>query len=324
MEIPEDFPKTLPEFEARFGTEVQCRDFLAELRWPQGFVCPKCGGRDAWRNARGLFECECGHQTSVTAGTIFHGTRKPLRLWFKAMFLMLAPKNGLSAVTLMRLMGFTYETAWTWLHKLRTAMVRPDRTKLHGTVEVDESYVGGVEEGVHGRGTSNPIAACAVERLDVPTEVGAPPARATPTVLGRVRLEVIEDATQVSLTTFTNDNVEAGSTILTDGLSSYTELSEVGFVHEPHVIGEPKNAPKVLPGVHRIFSLAKRWLLGTHQGAVSPKHLPAYLHEYEFRFNRRRSSARAKLFHRLVEIAVVTAPKTYRDIVDTKVIAVPV
>lgn len=111
MEIPEDFPKTLPEFEARFATEAQCREFLVRLRWPQGFVCPKCSGRDAWKNSRGLFECECGHQTSVTAGTIFHGTRKPLRLWFKAMFLVLAPKSGMSAVTLMRLMGFTYETA---------------------------------------------------------------------------------------------------------------------------------------------------------------------------------------------------------------------
>jgi hypothetical protein len=111
MEIPEDFPKTLPEFEARFATEAQCREFLVRLRWPQGFVCPKCNGRDAWKNSRGLFECECGHQTSVTAGTIFHGTRKPLRLWFKAMFLVLAPKSGMSAVTLMRLMGFTYETA---------------------------------------------------------------------------------------------------------------------------------------------------------------------------------------------------------------------
>jgi hypothetical protein len=149
-------------------------------------------------------------------------------------------------------------------------MVRPDRPKLQGTVEVDESYVGGLEEGVHGRGTSNPIAACAVERLEAPTEVGAPPARATPTVLGRVRLQVVEDATQVSLTTFASDNVEAGSTILTDGLSSYDELSEVGFIHERHVIGEPKNAPRALPGVHRIFALAKRWLLARIK-APSPR-----------------------------------------------------
>jgi len=318
MEIPEDFPKTLPEFEARFGTEQQCRDFLVKVRWPDGFVCPKCNGRDTWVNCRGLFECKCGHQTSATAGTVFHGTHKPLQLWFKVMFLMVASKSGISAVTIMRLMGFSYSTAWTWLHKLRKAMVRPDRPKLTGKVEVDESYIGGVKPGSHGRGTTNPIAACAVERLDEATEPGEPPARVPPTVLGRVRLDVIEDTTQVSLTTFTCDNVEAGSTVMTDGLSGYAEVSEVGFRHEPHIIGDPENAAELLPAVHRIFALAKRWLLGTHQGAVSEQHLPAYLHEFEFRFNRRLSSSRAKLFHRLLEIAVAIAPTTYDGIVGRR------
>jgi transposase-like protein len=321
MDIPEDFPKTLPEFEERFGNEQQCRDYLAKVRWPDGFVCPKCQRRDAWVNCRGLYECECGHQTSVTAGTVFHGTRKPLQLWFKVMFLMVASKSGMSATTVMRLMGFKYSTAWTWLHKLRKAMVRPDRPLLEGKVEIDESYIGGVKPGSHGRGTDNPIAACAVERLDEPTEPGEPPSRVPPTVLGRVRLEVIEDTTQVSLTTFTLGNVKAKSVVLTDGLSGYNELSEVGYVHEPHVIGDPTNATRHLPGVHRIFSLAKRWLLGTHHGAVSAKHLPAYLNEYEFRFNRRRSSSRAKLFHRLLEIAVAITPTTYEDIVATKAVA---
>jgi transposase-like protein len=319
MVIPEDFPKTLPDFEARFATEEQCRDFLAKLRWPGGFECARCHGRDAWRNSRGLFECSCGHQTSVTAGTVFHGTRKPLRLWFKAMFLMVASKSGVSAVTLMRLLGLRYETAWVWLHKLRKAMVRPDREKLQGKVEVDESYVGGVKPGARGRATSNPIAACAVEVLEAPTAAGPAPARAPPTVLGRVRLEVIEDVTQVSLTTFVCNNVEAKSIVVTDGFSSYRELGEVGFEHEPHVLAKPKDAPEELPGVHRVFALVKRWLLGTHQGAVAPKHLQAYLDEYTFRFNRRRSSDRAKLFHRLAEIAVVTAPTTYRTLLGAAV-----
>lgn len=324
MVIPDDFPKTLPEFEEQLGTEEQCQEFLEKLRWPSGFACPACHrGDQCWINSRGLHECRCGHQTSVTAGTIFHGTHKPLALWFKAMFLLVAPKCGLSAVTLMRLMGFTYQTAWTWLHKLRMAMVRPDRPMLEGNVEIDESFVGGVEEGSHGRGTSNPLVACAVERLDTPTEPGPPPARVPPTVLGRARLEVIEDASQASLTTFAVNNVKQGSAILTDGLSGYDEIPTMGFDHLRYVIGDPKNAPKFLPGVHRIFSLAKRWLLSTHQGAVSPKHLPAYLHEYEFRFNRRRSSSRGKLFHRLAEIAVAIAPTTYRDLVNRKVVAVP-
>lgn len=322
MQIPEDFPKTMPEFEARFATEEQCRDFLEKLRWPEGFICPACGRRDGCRlQSRDLFECSCGHQTSLTAGTVFHGTRKPLRLWFKAMFLMISGKSGLSAVTLMRLMGVAYQTAWTWLHKLRKAMVGPDRAKLHGKVEVDESYIGGVDKGARGRGTSKPIIACAVERLDVPTPPGEAPARVPPTVLGRVRLAVIEDTTQVSLTTFTTQNVEIGSEILTDGLASYRELAEIGFCHVPHVAEYPKQATKLLPGVHRIFALVKRWLLSTHQGAVSAKHLQAYLDEYVFRFNRRRSSSRAKLFHRLAEFAVVTAPCSFRSIVDRQVAA---
>jgi transposase-like protein len=323
MDIPDDFPTTLVEFDSRFGDEERCRDFLVKLRWPDGFVCPKCKRRDAWVNCRGLFECRCGRQTSVTAGTVFQGTRKPLRFWFKVMFLMVSSKSGVAATTIMRDIGLDYSTAWTWLHKLRKAMVRPEREKLKGKVEIDESYVGGVQPGSHGRGTTNPMVACAVERLDKATEHGGPPARVPPTVLGRVRLEVIEDASQASLTTFAVQNVERSSIIPTDGLSGYDELDQVGFVHERHVIGDPKNAPELLPGVHRVFALIKRWLLGTHQGAVSDKHLPAYLHEYEFRFNRRRSSSRTKLFHRLAEIAVAISPFTYRDIVNTKPVAVP-
>lgn len=317
MEIPEDFPKTLPEFEARFGTEAQCRAFLEKLRWPGGFVCPACKRKDVWWwNSRGLHECDCGRQTSVTAGTIFHGTRKPLSLWFKAMFLVTTSKSGMAAKTLMRLMGFTYETAWTWLHKLRKAMVRPTRPKLEGTVEVDESYFGGTQVGCkRGRGTNRPVVACAVERLEGPTEPGQAPSRAPPTVLGRVRLEVVCSLTRERMTQFTCDNVVKGSVVETDGMAGYNLLTEAGYVHKRHIIGDPKNAPELLPSVHRIFSLIKRWLLGTHQGGVSRKHLQAYLDEYEFRFNRRRSSSRFKLFHRLAEIAVTTAPATYRSIV---------
>jgi transposase-like protein len=313
MSIAEDFPSTLPEFEERFGTEEQCRSFLERLRWPNGFVCPACGGRAAWRRkTRAVFQCPCGRQTSLTAGTVFAGTRKPLRLWFKAMFLMTAQKSGLSAKTLQRLMGFGhYGTAWCWLHKLRKAMVRPDRPKLRGKVEgrveEDESFVGGVVEGAKGRGTSKALVVAAVERVD---GTGAPrPA------LGRLRLSVIDDASAATLTKFTRENIEQGSTVLTDGWPSYAGLPKLGFDHQPHVIGNPKNASKVLPGVHRVFSLLKRWLLGTHQGAVSREHLQAYLDEFVFRFNRRRSSHPGKLFHRLAEIAVVTAPLPYTAIV---------
>jgi transposase-like protein/Zn ribbon nucleic-acid-binding protein len=321
MIIPDDFPKTLPEFEARFSRDEQCRDFLDNLRWSNGFICPKCQSKDTWWwNCRGLRECKCGRQTSVTAGTVFHGSRKPLSFWFRVMFEMIASKSGIAAVTLMRLIGLSYSTAWTWLHKLRKAMVRPERPQLSGTVEVDESYFGGASEGKRGRGTNRPLVACAVELLEEATPQGKAPSRAPPTLLGRVRLEVIEDATQVSLTTFTCRNVQSGSIVVTDGLPSYLELEEAGFEHERRVIGKPKKAAKALPGVHRIFSLAKRWLLGIHQGAVSMKHLQAYLDEYVFRFNRRRSSDRPKLFHRLAEMAVRIAPTTYEALVADKLL----
>jgi len=311
MDVPADFPSTLPEFEERFGTEEQCRDFLAGLRWPDGFVCPSCGSRAAFRlNVRDLWEClSCRHQTSVTAGTIFHGTRKPLVMWFRAMFHVCVDKSGLSATMLKKLMGFrSDQTAWAWLHKLRKVMVRPSRPKLEGKVEVDETFVGGVDEGAHGRGTEKPLVAAAVERVDV--------AGARRPALGRVRLAVIEDATQVSTTSFAAANVTTGSMVLTDGLASYAELAEAGFVHRPRVIGKNrKNASKLLPGVHRIASLLKRWLLGTHQGAVRPRYLQAYLHEFEFRFNRRKSRHRGKLVFRLAELAVAAPPHPYREII---------
>lgn len=319
FEIPEDFPKSAFEFESRFGTEEACAEFLAKIRWPEGFHCPRCASTAHWALARrGLIECaDCGHQTSLTAGTVFHGSRKPLRLWFRAMFLMASQKLGLSAKNFQRQMGLpSYQTAWTWLHKLRRAMVRSDRPKLEGTVEVDDAYVGGVEEGSHGRGSSNPIVAVAVEVIADADERKRKKAR-----LGRVRLEVVEDVTQVSLTTFVVENVSRDAKVRTDGLSSYDELTEVGFDRERRVVGDPKRASKVLPGVHRVISLVKRWLLGTHQGAVSEKHLSWYLQEYTFRFNRRRSSHPGKLFHRLAEQLMHTIPTTYRGLVDGPEIA---
>jgi len=314
LEIPADFPKTAMDFEKRFSTEESCAEFLEKLRWPDGFVCPRCGSKAHWAlRCRRLIECVgCGHQSSVTAGTVFHGSRKPLKLWFRAMFLIVTQKLGVSAKNFQRHMGLrSYKTAWLWLHKLRRAMVRPERPKLEGSVEVDEAFVGGVEEGSHGRGSSNPIVAVAVEVIDDRQERERKKAR-----LGRVRLEVIEDATEVSLTSFVAQNVRHGATIHTDGSTSYNELNEVGFKQQRHVIGKDrKRAVQLLPGVHRVISLVKRWLLGTHQGAVSAKHLYWYLQEYTFRFNRRLSSHPGKLVHRLAEQLMKTSPITYRTIV---------
>jgi transposase-like protein len=315
LEIPDDFPRTIVEFEERFSTENACVEFLRKLRWPNGFVCPSCSEPRGWDLTRGLVECaSCHHQVSVRAGTVFHGSSKPLRLWFRAMFHMTTQKLGLSAKNFMRMMGFkSYQTAWTWLHKLRRAMVRRERPKLEGVVEVDEAFVGGAEEGPgkRGRGGDKAVVAAAVE-FQAPAEKS----RVNKPRLGRVRLDILEDATQVSITTFVNSNVSADATVRTDGLASYDELSEIGFSHEKLVLGDPTEASKRLPGVHRIFSLVKRWLLGTHQGAVSEKHLFWYLQEFTFRFNRRLSSHPGKLFHRLAEQAVVTRPTTFRSLVD--------
>src|SRR4030095_13664152 len=151
--MAEDYPRTLLEFEDRFATDQACRDYLIQLRWPHGFVCPHCGARTVWAATRGRLVCAgCRHQTSVTAGTIFHDTRKPLRLWFRAMWYVTSQKNGASAMGLQRVLGLgSYLTAWTWLHKLRRAMVRPGRDRLSGRVEVDETYVGGEEPEAHAR-----------------------------------------------------------------------------------------------------------------------------------------------------------------------------
>ena len=300
MNIPNDFPTNQLEFEKKFGTEDACVAYLAKLRWPDGFRCPVCA-EPGWKlNCRPLFECRRGHQTSITAGTIFHATRKPITLWFRAMFMMVAQRPGLSAKNLMTLMGFgSYETAWTWLHKLRRAMKRPDRSLLGGEVEVDETYVGGPTEGC-GRGSANPMVVAAAEREGKR--------------IGRIRLEMVADGSAEQLGAFVKGQVVAGTRVRTDGWNGYCDLKNLGFDHRPRVQGAPENAVKILPAVHRAFSLLKRWLLGTHQGAVHEKHLQAYLDEFTFRFNRRTSSHRGKLFHRLAGQVVRRRALTYREL----------
>jgi transposase-like protein len=245
----------------------------------------------------------CRHQTSVTAGTVFQDIRKPLIMWFRAMWYVTSQKNGASALGIQRALGLgSYQTAWTWLHKLRRAMVRPGRDKLSGWVEVDETYFGGLEEGKAGRGG-----------VDKALIVIA--AEADGQAIGRIRMRVIEDASADSLLGFVKDCIEPGSTIHTDGWPGYAGLQSSGYDHEVTPIrGRPKNASKLLPRVHRVASLLKRWLLGTHQGAISHRHLPYYLDEFTFRFNRRKSRSRGKLFYRLVEQALATAPEPYRVI----------
>ena len=301
--MEDDFPATLPEFESRFSTENACREYLVQLRWPQGFVCPRCQAREAWMSTRGLWVCRlCQFQISPTAGTLFQDIRKPLTLWFRAIWWVTSQKNGSSALGIQRILGLgSYQTAWTWLHKLRRAMVRPDRDRLTGRVEVDEMFIGGLEEGRRGRGAERKALVVVAAQED-----GAG--------IGRIRLRRIATASRELLHGFILDTVEPGCIVRTDGLNAYRDMQ--GYKHELVVIRKrSEDAIALLPRVHQVASLLKRWILGTHQGAISSAHLDYYLDEFTFRFNRRRSASRGKLFFRLMQNAVVTPPTPYNSII---------
>ena len=301
----EDDPRTLRDLESRFATAQACREYLARLRWPQGFACPACKGTEAWSTGRGLWMCSaCGHQVSVTAGTIFQDTRTPLTLWFRAIWWVVSQKTGASALGLHQILGLgSYRTAWTWLHKLRRAMVRPGRDPLSERVEVDETFVGGVETG-GGRRHIGKKALVAIA------------AEVRGRAIGRIRMQRVADSSAESLLPFVQEAVRPGTIVITDGLQSYRGLPDLGYRHDRRVLlGSGESAEAVLPRVHQIASLLKRWLLGTHQGAVSREHLDYYLDEFTFRFNRRTSRHRGKLFYRLLEQAVTLDPVPYAAMV---------
>jgi transposase-like protein len=293
----EDYPRTILEFERRFATEEACREYLFQIRWPKGFCCPRCDHDVGWCTRKGLYRCGlCDLQVSVTSGTVFQDTKKPLPLWFRAIWYVTSQKQGMSALGLKRVLGLgSYETAWTWLHKLRRAMVRPGRDRLSGTVEVDEIYVRGVKKGTYGREAGGKALVMIAAEQDGRR-------------IGRIRLLRVADASSASLLPAVQQCVEPESLVRTDGWQGYSPLAAKGYRHEK----VRKNADigdNLLPRVNRVASLLKRWLTGTHQGAVRNTHLDYYLDEYTFRFNRR-TSTRGKLFYRLVEQAVLIDPWT--------------
>lgn len=300
--MSEDYPRTALELEHRFSDEEACRHYLFALRWPDGFVCPRCRGRQAWEMERGLWLCRsCRHQASVTAGTIFHRSHQPLTTWFRVMWQVTSQKNGVSATSLHRSLGLGgYQTAWTMLQKLRRAMVRPGRDRLHGAVDVDDAYWGGEETGVVGRLTREKTIIIVAAEHD-----GAG--------IGRIRLGRIDDLTKATLHGFISQAVEPGSTVATDGLPAYLNLS--GYTHDRQVQRRVGDGEHLLPRVHRVISLLKRWLLGTHQGAVGEAHLEYYLDEFAFRFNRRRSKSCGKLFYRLAQQSMQVEPTPYRRLI---------
>lgn len=294
----DEYPKTILEFREWFPTEKECRDYISKIRWPGGFVCPCCQGTKVWKMRRALFWCQgCGYQCSLTSGTLFSDTRKPLRLWFEAIWYVVNQKSGVSALGLQRVLGLgSYHTAWNWLHKLRRAMVRPGRDRLSGTVEVDEIFIGGVHPGKRGRGaTGKQLVVIAVQE------------GANGQGIGRIRLQPVADAAGASLEPAVWEMVEPGSVVRTDGWKGYNGMGELGYKHIV-VRDTPDLGNNLLPLANRVASLLKRWLLGTHQGAVQHSHLAYYLDEYTFRFNRRTSKSRGMLFFRLLSQAIDLGP----------------
>jgi transposase-like protein len=300
-----DYPRSYREFVEWFPDAAACGAYLERLRWPNGFVCPVCRGAGVpWRQTRGRLVCSvCRGQTTVTVGTIFDKTRTPLTTWFEAAWHVTTAKNGMSAKTLERTLDVSYRVAWTMLQRYRVAMVRAERERLSGAVEVDEALVGGVEHGGKpGRGSQKCVVLIAVEVKK-------------PKGFGRVRMRRVPDASGASLLPFVCDVVDPGAVVHTDGWLGYNGLVRRGYAHRRTVVsasGDPAHVS--MPGVHRVASLLKRWILGTHQGSVGAEHLQSYLEEFTFRFNRRTSHSRGLVFRRLLEQAVATGPVTAADV----------
>ena len=287
------YPESMTDLMVRFFDEQSCKEHLAKLKWSKGFVCPKCGATKCWETKRDFKICsDCQYQQSLFAGTIFQGSRLPLSIWFQAIWWFTNLKNGASALGLQRTLGLSrHETAWWMLHKLRIAMVRPDRDQLSGEVEVDEGYFGG---------TGNK------HLVGVAAEVRG-------SRIGRIRMQSIKDRSGPAPQEFVKQHIMPGATIVTDGLKSYCGVEKRGYSHKP--LRKPyfwedqdPDDDRLLPRVHKVISLAKRWTLGTYQGSIEPKYFDAYLNEFAFRFNRRTSKSRGLLFYRLLENAVAVKP----------------
>ena len=291
-----EFPKTATEFEARFATEADCRAYWIEARWGGKPACARCSSTRVWTIRKGTtFECaECGHQTSLTSGTLLEKTRKPLKMWFRAVFEISTRRTGISAKDLERIMGFgSYKTAWTWLHKLRAALVRPEREPLGPFVQMDEALIGG-KGGPH------------KELVLVAAEAD-----------GRVRLAHAETNDKATLKRFADGQIALDARVVTDGLASYDSDSLGQRPHEAIVQTKAERRESdALQVCHWTISLLKRWLLGTHAGAIGPKHLQAYLDEYAFRHNRRKTNGVGRIAARVIEQLVARQPLTMRSLID--------
>jgi transposase-like protein len=309
--------RSLTEFQEAFPDEAGCAAFLFERRWQGGFVCPRCGGERvaALKSRAHTYEClDCGRQTSITAGSVMHRSKLPLTVWFWAAHLMSTHSNGMSARQLADQLGLTYKTAWLLTQKLRRSMVDPDRELLEGVVEVDQAEIPfRAGDTFFDPGNSGKILiAGAVEVIDRDTGQAKPrrkKAKYLDTLSGRIRLAMIADDSAASIEAFVRTNVKRGTTLLTDGHASYPDLTD--YRHDPRVVGKMA-AHVVLPWVHRVFSLVKRWGLGTYHG-LRRKHVDTYLNEFVFRYNRR--FYRHASFETILGLASHHEPASYWDII---------
>ena len=291
-----DYPQTVLEFNERFHDDAACRAYLESIRWPDGPRCPRCPQSKVWAMKPPFYRCAaCGHDFTVTTGTLFADTHLPLQLWFQALWYVVNQKSGASALGVQRVLGLgSYRTAWNWLHKLRRAMVRPGRDRLSGTVEVDEVYIGGERPGKRGRGAAGKALVLIAAQVDG-------------SKIGRIRLARVADASAPVLSQAVTAAASPGSQVLSDGWNGDATLKAKGYRHEV-VRDSAIVGANLLPRANRVAALLQRWLLGTHQGAVAAAHLDYYLDEFTFRFNRRTSGSRGLLFQRLVEQALALAP----------------
>jgi hypothetical protein len=311
-----NFPTNEAEFHARLGDEESCLSYLIQTRWPDGFICPRCSHRGGYElkrttsatraDKREMRECaKCKYQCSVRAGTVMEGSKKPLSMWFAAIYYMIESKQGFSALGLMRRLGLgSYQTAWTWYHKLRELLPK-DTSPIYGRVEVDEFYIGGKSVGTNIRGRGSPkkvMVAVAVECKGRGS--------------GRVVFKVMKTGAARALGSFIKEVVGTGSTIQTDANKAYDSLAANGFVHDKVESEDEEAVSRHLPRVYRITGLVKRVLNGTHMGAVAPWRLQKYLDEYAFRFERKKAPIRFALFIDLLTSCLTTPCRTYRQIAD--------
>jgi transposase-like protein len=299
--MPLPAPASLPEFQQLFPDEDACLHYLLQLRWPEGFVCPFCAETPhySYPDRRTVVCKACRKHVRVTAGTMMHRSKVPLLTWFYGAFLASTLTPGISAVQFQRQLGMKrYETAFQVLHRIRSAMVAPDREPLHGVVEIDETFIGGVHRGGK-RGRSTEKKTLVVGAVEVR------PGKRRPVVAGRVRLRAIPNASAATLAAFVEEHVGEGTSVLTDAHQGYASFAETGYDHRPEVGAE-------LPLVHREFANLKTWLRGTHHDRVERKHLQAYLNEFCFRHNRRFWPFSA--FHRVLSIGMSVMPATYREL----------